>query len=139
MQLCHLSIYLIIKSIGFFKYVNLKYKRNMCKGYSFQCFYYRPQRSCGKVMLLHLFVILFTGGSLSKGGFCPGCLCPGGSLSGGLCSGSYLSRGPLSMGRGSLSGGLCLGVSVHGGLCPRGVSVWLRAGGMHPNGMHFCY
>ena len=29
--------------------------------------YYRPQRSCGKAMFLHLSVILFTGGSLSGG------------------------------------------------------------------------
>ena len=28
-------------------------------------YFYRPQRSCGKVMFLHLSVILFTGGSLS--------------------------------------------------------------------------
>ena len=45
--------------------------------------FYRPQQSCGKVMLLHLSVILFTGGgvsargslsgrSLSGGGLCPG-------------------------------------------------------------------
>ena len=49
--------------------------------------YYRPQQSCGKVMFLHLSVILFTGGSLSRGvsvwwTLCPGGLCPGGSLSG---------------------------------------------------------
>ena len=41
--------------------------------------FYRPQRTCGKVMFLHLCVILFTGGSLSRGG-----LCPGGT---GLCQG----------------------------------------------------
>ena len=29
--------------------------------------FYRPQRTCGKVMFLHLCVILFTGGSLSRG------------------------------------------------------------------------
>ena len=28
--------------------------------------YYRPQRSCGKVMFLHLSVILFTGGCLPQ-------------------------------------------------------------------------
>ena len=59
------------------------------------------KRSCGKVMFLHLFVILFTGG-----------LCPGGSLSRGTLSRGvsvpgvsvqgYLSRRTLS--RGSLSG-----------------------------------
>ena len=30
-------------------------------------YFYRPQRSCGKVMLLHLSVILFGGWSLSRG------------------------------------------------------------------------
>ena len=61
--------------------------------------YYRPEQSCGKVMFLHLCVILFTG-FVEGGGFCPG-----GSLSG----------------RGSLSGGFSVqGVSVQGGLCPGG-------------------
>ena len=52
--------------------------------------YYRPQRSCGKVMFLYLCVIMFTGGSsvqgrsLSRRGVSvqKGGLCPGGSLSG---------------------------------------------------------
>ena len=49
---------------------------------------YRPQRSCGKVMFLHLFVILFTG----VGGLCPEesltrSLCPG--PPGGLCQGDH--------------------------------------------------
>ena len=73
--------------------------------------YYRPQRSYGKVMFLHLCVILFTGGSLS-----------GGSLSGGSLSGGSLSGGSLS--GGSLSGGLCLGGLCLGGLwglCPWGL------------------
>ena len=56
-----------------------------------KCYYYRPQRSWGKVMFLHVSVILFTGGSrsLSMGGLCPGGgLCQGVSLSGrGLCHG----------------------------------------------------
>ena len=47
------------------------------------------QQSCGKVMFLHLCVILFTGG--------------------------FLSRGPLSKWV-SVQGGLCLEVSVQGGL-----------------------
>ena len=66
--------------------------------------FYRPQRSCGKVMFfppanevwgkvifLHLFVILFTGGCLVRGvwsgGAClvpGGCLIPGGAWSGGV-------------------------------------------------------
>ena len=56
---------------------------------------YRPQRSCWKVMFLHLPMNLFTGGEV---------LCPG-SLSGGIFV------------RGS-----CPGVSVQGGLCPGGLS-----------------
>ena len=43
-----------------------------------QCISYSPQRSCVKVMFLHLSVILLTG----VGGLYPG-LCLGGSLSGG--------------------------------------------------------
>ena len=35
--------------------------------------YYRPQGSCGKVMFLHLPVILFIEGGV----LCPGVLCPG--------------------------------------------------------------
>ena len=53
--------------------------------------FYRPQRSCGKVMFLHLCVIVFTGG-----------LCPGGSLSGGSLWGF------------SVQGGLCLWGSLSG-------------------------
>ena len=92
------------------------------------------KRSCGKVMFLHLCVILFTGGVSVLAG-----LCLGGSLSGGptlsmgsLCPGVSLSRESLTVGspsRGisvwrSLSKGrLCpRGVPVQGGLCPRGVS-----------------
>ena len=48
------------------------------------------KRSCGKVMFLHLSVILFTGR-----GLCPGGLCPGGSLS----RGSLLQRPPRYGGR----------------------------------------
>ena len=68
--------------------------------------YYRPQRSCGKVIFLHLFVILFTGG------LCPGRgALSGGSLSGGLCPGGLCPRGLCPEGP-------CLGVSV------QGVSFW---------------
>ena len=40
--------------------------------------YYLPQRSCGKLMFLHLCVILFTGVVSVHGGLCPGELCPAG-------------------------------------------------------------
>ena len=76
--------------------------------------YYGPQRSLGKVMFLHVSVILFTGGGLS---FCLGGLCPGGSLSGGV----------------SVQGDLCLG----GSLSWR-PPIRSRAGGTHPSGMHSC-
>ena len=50
--------------------------------------YYRPQGSCGKVMFLHLPVILFIGGGFSVQGFSvQGGSMPRGSLSG---------RSPLS-------------------------------------------
>ena len=63
-------------------------------------------------MFLHLSVILFTEGSLSRGGVSV--------QRRGLCpeEGS-LSRGGVFVQR----SGLCLGVSVHGVLCPRGLSV----------------
>ena len=84
---------------------------------------YCPQRSCNKVMFLHLCVILFTRGDLCpnmhlrshdqgisvqgslSGGSLSGGLCPGGSLSGGggFCPGGSQSRGSLS-GRETLYG-----------------------------------
>ena len=74
-------------------------------------FFIASQRSCGKVMFLHLSLILFTGGlCLGEGGLCPG----GGSVQGW-----------------SLSGG----ISVHG-VSARETPVQLRAGGVHPTGMH---
>ena len=48
--------------------------------------FYRPQRSCGKVMFLHLSVILFTGGLADTTGQIPPPL-PGD----GHCSGKYAS------------------------------------------------
>ena len=61
---------------------------------------YRPQRSCRKVMFLHLSVIVHGGG-----GLCPG------------------RRGSLSRGGGSLSGGgLCPGGSLSGRFSPREVT-----------------
>ena len=101
--------------------------------------YYRPQRSCGKVMILHLCVILFGGGgSLSQ--HVPQVTWPGGvSVPGGLYLGGSLSGGV------SVQGGPCSG----GSLSRRGSPVrenpprqrppvrW-RAGGTHPTGMHSC-
>ena len=74
--------------------------------------YYRPQWSCGKVMFLHLSVILFTGGSLSRG-----------SLSRGVSIWESLSNG----------------VSVQEGFLSRGSMVGRApAGGTHPTERHSC-
>ena len=75
---------------------------------------YRPQRSWGKAMFLHVSVILFTGGV-------PG---PGGAWSRGICS---------------LGGLLWEGVPAPGGACSRG-GAWSGGGasGTHPTGMHSC-
>ena len=72
-------------------------------------YYYRPQRSCGKVMFLHVSVILFTGvgGACMVGGhvwqgvcMAGGCVAKGGGMHGtggmrgrrdGHCSGQYAS------------------------------------------------
>ena len=71
--------------------------------------------SCGKVLFLHLTVILFIKG---EGGLCPGCLYTGGICPGGLCLG-------VSVQGGLYPGGLCPGeVSVQGESLSRGVSVW---------------
>ena len=66
------------------------------------------KRSCGKVIFLHLSVILFTGG---------------GSLSGGLCQRGSLSRGALCLGGLSPGRSLTKGVSVQGGSLSGEVSV----------------
>ena len=86
-------------------------------------FYYRPQRSCGRVIFLHLCVILFRGGgdlcpsmhhsSHDRGGvgvsvwegLCPGGVCPGNLCLGGLCPwGISLGAGGVSVQGGSLLG-----------------------------------
>ena len=67
------------------------------------------KRSCGKVMFLHLSVILFMGEVSVQGGLCP--------WGGGLCLGESLSRW-LSVQGVSVQGDLCLGGSLSkGGLC----------------------
>ena len=106
--------------------------------------YYRPQRSWGKVMFLHVCVILFTGGLLSqhalqvvsqhalqqvsRGGDIQACIAGGIAA----CLASGLKGGLLP-------GGL-LGGSPPGGLLPGGclVETATAAGGTHPTGMHSC-
>ena len=82
---------------------------------------YRPQQSCGKVMFLHVCVILFTGGCLLPGGVCSmGCLLGGCLLprEGGVCS-----MGVCLLLEGLLLGGVCSwGSSAPGGVSARGVS-----------------
>ena len=75
------------------------------------------KRSCGKVMFLHLSAIMFTWG----GGLCPGEVSDWGvSVQGwGLCPGVFSVQG----------------VSVRGSLSGRPP---VRAGRMHPTGMHSC-
>ena len=124
--------------------------------------YYRPQRSCGKVMFLHLCDSVHEGGgslsrgvsvqgglcrgvSLSKGVSVQGCLCPGVSVQGDLCPGGLWPGGSLSRGvsvqRGSLSSGVGVSVQQGRGLCPGGSmsgrppgAIRLCAGGTHPIG-----
>ena len=119
---------------------------------SFPVCIYRPQRSRGKVMFLHLCVILFTGGSLCpRGGWVSvqgvsvqaGSLSRVGSLSRGLSvqkvyvqwvcltRGFYVHRG-ASVQAGSLS----REVSVQGGLCPGSLCAGsLCVGGLCPEGL----
>ena len=88
-------------------------------------YFYRPERSCGKVMFLHVSVILFTGEGASLSQHAPQVTRPRGSLSspGGSWSGGLCADGGLC----PEEGGLCLGGSVwgggslsKGGLCPGG-------------------
>ena len=90
-------------------------------GFFLKSYNYHPQRSCGKVMFLHLSVILFTGGmsvpACITGHMTRGSL-SGGSLSRGVFVWGSLSRRGLwpggSLSRGSLSRGLCPGGSLLG-------------------------
>ena len=112
--------------------------------------YYRPQQSCGKVMFLHLCVILFTGvisvpacttGHMTMRGLCPGGSLSRRSLSRGVCHSVHMGgslsqhapqviwpwgesvRGEESLSRRSLSGGSLSRDLCLGGLC-LGISVW---------------
>ena len=79
-------------------------------------YYYRPQRSCGKVVFLHLSVILFTGegclfticNKVAKVMFLQVCVCPWG-------------RGACSIGVPGPRGVYPGGVPGPGGACSRGV------------------
>ena len=102
-------------------------------------FVYRPQLRCGKVMFLHLCVILFT---VSVPACTTGHMTKGVSVWGvfvwGLCLGGSWSRESLSRGIswGSLSREVSLwGRSVREGDDP----LRYRAGDTHPTGMHSCY
>ena len=78
--------------------------------------YYRPQTKFAKVMFSQVSFCC-----LSNGGLCPG---------GGL---SIQRGGPLSRGI-SVHGGLCpRGSLSKGGLCPGGLSI--QRGGLHPGGL----
>ena len=98
-------------------------------------FYYRSQRSCGKVMFLHVSDSVHRGGvsvpacttgymtrgvsgSLSRGSLSIGGFCPGVSLSTGV-SVQGVSVQRISV-QGVSVGGFCLWVSVWGGVCLRG-------------------
>ena len=94
-------------------------------------FKFKKLLSCGKVMFLHLSVILFMGGgSLSRGSLSGG-LYPSGSLSRGVC----VRRRPLSRGASVQGGG---SLSIDGALSGKPPKR-LRAAGTHPTGMHSCY
>ena len=71
----------------------------------------------GKVIFLHKFVILFTGGGQSG----PGCLVPG--------------RVPAPRGGCLVQGGACSRGALPGGDTPTATA----AGGTHPTGMHSCF
>ena len=87
--------------------------------------FYRPQRSWGKVMFLHVSVILFTGGCLVQGeGLVPG---------GCLVQGDVWSRGCLVQG-----GLLWWGGPDPGRVCVETPLTTTAVGGTHPTGMHSC-
>ena len=114
--------------------------------------FYRPQRSWGKVIFLHVSVILFTGwGTWSGGGLVGGCGPRGGAWSGGSALRAVWSQGDAWSGRVWSRGVPGLGGSGPGGggipACteadPPGAvhagRYGQQAGGTHPAGMHSCY
>ena len=87
---------------------------------------YRPQRSCGKVIFLHLSLILFTGG-VSIPACTTGHMTRGVSVQGGLCPVGISDQGIFV--RGDLCpGGLCLG-----GISVQGESLLGRPPGQRPS------
>ena len=100
------------------------HRRSITKTLSYS--YYRPQWNCGKVMFLHLSVILFIGGSLSRGWE--------GSVQGEGSLFRWVSVQGVSIQRHLYPGALCPGVSIwgvsiqghlcRGGLCPAGSLFW---------------
>ena len=97
----------------------------------------------GKVIFLHLFVILFTGGFLFWGGVCSrgGSYSWGGCLLWGVPAPGGTNSWGVSAPRGMSAPGGCL---LLGGACSRGVpggdppGTATAAGGTHPTGMHSC-
>ena len=92
-------------------------------------FYYRPQRSWGKVMFLHVWVILFTGGVLSQHALQ--------QVSGGVLSQHALqmvSQHALQQ----VSRGSAPRKGLLGGCLVDTPGTATAAGGTHPTGMHSC-
>ena len=118
------------KKIGHFDCIRCIRSRDLLYSSLF-ILYYRTQRSCGKIMFLHLSVIQFRGAeSLSRGDLCLGLsvrgrgVCPGGvSVQRDLCPGGLCPEGLCGV---SLQGDISVqrGISVQDGhLCPGGISV----------------
>ena len=93
---------------------------------------YRPQRSLGKVMFLHVSVILFTrgGGGISAyiAGGIPACLAAGLA---------YLAAGLRGRGVSRPTPGGCIPVCTEADTPPPWTAT--AASATHPTGMHSCY
>ena len=94
-------------------------QRGCVDGVMYRC-YYRPQRSCGKVMFLHLSVILFTGG-----------------VSAPVHAGIQPSWADTAPGQTPLLSSACWDTHLP---CPvhAGIHMATAADGTHPTGMHSC-